>query len=156
MSLRNSSVCAQSPVSAGAPGGQRTTSGGNTCADTPNLSFYGHIGGLGCSARKKSKIFGTFCTKNIQTQHSTAQYIQSELKGLIALSLSFATRVPLDSRHTMSFGAFKLQLCNHISPEAEREHITRGSRQQLQRQTNTRVKIVRQSGRTFQSKAESQ
>ena len=55
-------VCAQSPVSAGAPVGQRTTSGGNTCADTPNLSFYGHIGGLGCSARKKSKIFGTFCT----------------------------------------------------------------------------------------------
>jgi hypothetical protein len=57
------SVCAQSPVSAGAPVGQRTTSGGNTCADTPNLSFYGHIGGLGCSARKKSKIFGTFSKK---------------------------------------------------------------------------------------------
>src|ERR1700733_10607831 len=56
------SVCAQSPVSAGAPVGQRTISGGNTCADTPNLSFYGHNGGLGCSARKTSKIFGTFCT----------------------------------------------------------------------------------------------
>src|SRR6185437_13353750 len=62
--LVNSSVCAQSPVSAGAPVGQRTTKGGNTCADTRDLSFYGHIGGLGCSARKKSKIFGTFCTKN--------------------------------------------------------------------------------------------
>ena len=66
--LVNSSVCAQSPVSAGAPVGQRTTSGGNTCADTPDLSFYGHIGGLGCSAGKKSKIFGTF-SKNIAHKH---------------------------------------------------------------------------------------
>ena len=66
------SVCAQSLVSAGAPVGQRTTSSGNTCADTPNLSFYGHIGGLGSSARKKSKIFGTFSTKIAHKQHKLA------------------------------------------------------------------------------------
>ena len=72
------------------------------------------------------------------------------------LSFSFATRLPLDPRHTMSGRAFKFQFCNQTSPEAEREHITRGSRQQGNWQTNTRVKIVRQSGRTFQSKAESQ
>src|SRR6185437_10345626 len=70
--LVNSSVCAQSPVSAGAPVGQRTTSGGNTCADTSDLSFYGHNGGLGCSARKKSKIFGTFCTLFAQKHHKLA------------------------------------------------------------------------------------
>jgi hypothetical protein len=65
-------VCTPSPVSAGAPVGQRTTSGGNTCADTPDLSFYGHIGGLGCSARKKSKIFGTFSKKIAQKHHKLA------------------------------------------------------------------------------------
>jgi len=54
VALVNSSVCAQSPVSAGAPVGQRTISGGNTCADTPNLSFYGHIGGRPSPAALKS------------------------------------------------------------------------------------------------------
>ena len=65
--LVNASVCAESPVSAGAPVGQRTTSGGNTCADTPNLSFYGHIGGRPFPAALKSgnnvNTFGKLCQK---------------------------------------------------------------------------------------------
>ena len=54
-------------MSAGAPVGQRTTSGGNTCADTPNLSFYGHIGGRPSPAALKSgnnvNTFGTCLPK---------------------------------------------------------------------------------------------
>jgi len=61
------SVCTPSPVSAGAPVGQRTTSSGNTCADTPNLSFYGHIGGRPSPAALKSgnnvNTFGKVCQK---------------------------------------------------------------------------------------------
>jgi hypothetical protein len=65
--LVNANVCAQSPVSAGAPVGQRTTSGGNTCADTPNPSFYGHFGDRSSPAALKSgnnvNTFGKLCQK---------------------------------------------------------------------------------------------
>ena len=101
-------------------------------------------------ARPKKKV--KFSALFAQKLHKN----RIQLKGLAYIKLQLCNQSsPGTSGHTMSFGAFKLQLCSHTSHEP-RESTSPVGPDNRTNGKQTRVKIVRQSGRTFQSKAESQ